>query len=169
VQELARRRLVDVLGRRHELCPGGADGDVDGHVVFTRAGQSVHLVHDDVADAAQLANELEHGLEVRAVGGLGRFALVDELRCDDSAEPVSGALVGLSLCGDGEAFRVEVRIGLGRRGHSKVADGELHAVRDVGKVEPLQGFGEYAHSAASRWSMVGQGAGSRPAPFWLLK
>lgn len=153
VQQLARGRLVDVLGRGHELCPGLTDGDVDGHVVFTGPGEPVHLVHDDVGNRPQFVNELEHGLQVRAVSGLGGLASIDELGQDDRAESIGSALIGFALCWDGVALGIEVGVGLGRCRDAEVADGELDAVREgLREVESLKRVGEESHSVASlRW------------------
>lgn len=97
---------------------------------FTGPGKPVHLVHDDVGNRPQFANELEHGLQLGTVGSLGRLASIHELGHDDRAESVRSTLISFALCRDGVALGVEVGVGLSRRRDAEVADGELHAVRE---------------------------------------
>nr|WP_245572650.1 hypothetical protein [Actinokineospora enzanensis] len=149
VQELARGRLVNVLLGGDELCSGLANGHVDQHVVFPVAGEPVNLVHDDVADDAQLADEAEHLLQFGAVGRLGRLSRVHKLGHDDRAELFGLLLVGLALGRDGQALFVVTGLGLRLGRDAKVADGELGAFG-----EWLCRIEEYAHSAVP--SLVGE-------------
>ena len=68
VQQHAGGSFVDVLAYRDESGIRLLDGEVDGHVVCSAARQAVDFVHDDEVDRG-LGNELQHALQVGAVGG----------------------------------------------------------------------------------------------------
>lgn len=125
VEEYAAGGLVDVLGGGDEAGAGLVEDAVDVDVVGAVAGEAVEFVDDDVVDVAGVLEVVEHLLQLGAIGAAGRFAAVDELFDDESAQGHGLFLVGFALGGDGEALGSAASLGLFTGGDPQVGDGPL--------------------------------------------
>jgi hypothetical protein len=99
VQQLAGRRVIDVLFDRDQLGARHPQLEHEVGVVAAVAGETVELIYDHIMDVALLADALQHGLQARPVGGLGAFAAVEVFLHDLGAELLSLAVAGLALSG----------------------------------------------------------------------
>nr|WP_312349345.1 hypothetical protein [Actinomyces sp.] len=115
VQQHPGRGLVDVLRGRHQRDAGVLEGEVDGHVVGSVAGEPVDLV-DDAVVRLVLRDVLDHPHQFGPVGLARGLARVDELLDDRCSELVGLALVRLALGRDREALRLAALLRLLLRG-----------------------------------------------------
>nr|WP_243837878.1 hypothetical protein [Cumulibacter soli] len=151
VHQHPRRRLVDVLCRRHQDHAGVFEREVDRDVVGTVAGEAVDLV-DDAVGHMVLLDVLDHPHQLGPVRGLRRRPSVDELFDDDGAQVSCFAEVRFALGGDGEAFVASAAFGLFLGRDAQVGHGESGGLTDpfpVGVGRRLSG--ESVRAGRCRW------------------
>nr|WP_267244026.1 hypothetical protein [Streptomyces sp. PR69] len=127
MQQHARWRLVDVLGRRHQGRPGLLDGHGDLDVVDPIPCQPVDLVDEDVVDLV-FCQILQHPLKVGTVSGLGRLPGVHELGDDNRTETFRLAAQRLTLRRDRESLGLATLLRLFFGRDAKIGNGRLRWV-----------------------------------------
>ncbi|MCT2264083.1 hypothetical protein M3F32_05675 [Dietzia cinnamea] len=95
------------------------EGEVDGHVVGSIAGETVDLVNDAVGDLV-LFDVGDHPHQLGTVGLARGLTGVDELFHDGRAELAGLAAVGFALRGDGEALVAAAPLCLFLGGHAQI-------------------------------------------------